>query len=175
VTPPAVRHAIWATLVRLAREDGEPWRLVAVWMMAPGLRRMCRRCRSYTPSIDLRELQAEAVAGFLEALHKAEAGRVQLGQELWRVTSRHLHRFRARMIHERPVANVELTAQQHGRSDGLHVIVRLTSYLRDASYAEENARARIAALGGRAVPTTAVVVETLDSGWLVEIEVIAAG
>ncbi|HEY3002476.1 MAG TPA: RidA family protein [Kribbellaceae bacterium] len=53
-------------------------------------------------------------------------------------------------------------------------IVRLTSYLRDASYAEENAKARTAALGGRAVPTTAVVVQTLDSQWLVEIEVVAA-
>lgn len=50
-------------------------------------------------------------------------------------------------------------------------IVRLTSYLRDASYA----RARVAALGGRVVPTTAIVVQTLDSAWLVELEVIAAG
>ena len=54
-------------------------------------------------------------------------------------------------------------------------IVRLTSYLRDASYAEANAAARVAALGGRVVPTTAVVVQTLDTDWLVEIEVIAAG
>jgi 2-iminobutanoate/2-iminopropanoate deaminase len=54
-------------------------------------------------------------------------------------------------------------------------IVRLTSYLRDASYAEANATARAAALGGRAVPTTAIVAETLVSDWLVEIEVIAAG
>jgi enamine deaminase RidA (YjgF/YER057c/UK114 family) len=53
-------------------------------------------------------------------------------------------------------------------------VVRVTSYLRDASYAEANARARVAVLGGRAVPTTAVVVETLDPGWLIEIEVIAA-
>jgi 2-iminobutanoate/2-iminopropanoate deaminase len=30
-------------------------------------------------------------------------------------------------------------------------------------------------LDGRVIPTTAVVVETLDSEWLVEIEVIAAG
>jgi enamine deaminase RidA (YjgF/YER057c/UK114 family) len=37
-------------------------------------------------------------------------------------------------------------------------IVRLTSYLRDASYAEANAAARLAALGERRVPTTAVVV-----------------
>ncbi|WP_052669996.1 Rid family hydrolase [Nitriliruptor alkaliphilus] len=54
-------------------------------------------------------------------------------------------------------------------------IVRLTSYLRDSSYAEANAAARVAALDGRVVPTTAVVAETLVSDWLVEIEVIAAG
>ena len=53
-------------------------------------------------------------------------------------------------------------------------IVRLTSYLRDASYAEANAAARMAALGGRAVPTTAIVAMTLVDDWLVEIEVIAA-
>ncbi len=54
-------------------------------------------------------------------------------------------------------------------------IVRLTSYLRDPAYAEANAAARTAALGGRPVPTTAIVATTLASDWLVEIEVIAAG
>ncbi|ADD42069.1 RidA family protein [Stackebrandtia nassauensis] len=53
-------------------------------------------------------------------------------------------------------------------------IVRLTSYLRDPAYAEANAAARVAALGDRRVPTTAIVATTLDSDWLVEIEVIAA-
>ena len=53
-------------------------------------------------------------------------------------------------------------------------VVRVTSYLRDASYADANARARVAALGGRAVPTTAIVAQTLIDDWLVEIEVIAA-
>ena len=53
-------------------------------------------------------------------------------------------------------------------------IVRVTSYLRDASYAGPNAVARVAALGGRFVPTTAIVAETLSADWLVEIEVIAA-
>ncbi|GIJ47476.1 enamine deaminase RidA [Virgisporangium aliadipatigenens] len=52
-------------------------------------------------------------------------------------------------------------------------IVRLTSYLRDASYAEANAAARVAALGGRVVPTTAIVAQTLSDDWLVEIEAIA--
>lgn len=53
-------------------------------------------------------------------------------------------------------------------------IVRVTSYLRSADYAEENSAARLAALGGRRVPTTAIVVGTLSERWLVEIEVIAA-
>lgn len=53
-------------------------------------------------------------------------------------------------------------------------IVRLTSYLRDASFAEANQDARVAALGARRVPTTAIVVETLREDWLVEIEIIAA-
>lgn len=53
-------------------------------------------------------------------------------------------------------------------------IVRLTSYLRHPAYAEANAAARTAALGGRLIPTTAIVAQTLVSDWLVEIEVIAA-
>ncbi|OWJ62751.1 RidA family protein [Inquilinus limosus] len=54
-------------------------------------------------------------------------------------------------------------------------IVRITSYLRDASYADANQLARIAALDGHVVPTTALVAQTLSPDWLVEIEVIAAG
>ncbi|MGO7037806.1 RidA family protein [Rhizobium acaciae] len=54
-------------------------------------------------------------------------------------------------------------------------IVRLTSYLRDGAFVEANQNARLQALGGRAVPTTAIIVETLRDDWLVEIEIIAAG
>jgi len=53
-------------------------------------------------------------------------------------------------------------------------VVRVTSYLRDGSYAGANARARVAALDGRIVPTTAIVVGTLSDDWLVELEVVAA-
>jgi enamine deaminase RidA (YjgF/YER057c/UK114 family) len=54
-------------------------------------------------------------------------------------------------------------------------IVRLTSYLRDSSYAEASALARIRALGDRRIPTTAIVVQTLEPAWLVELEIVAAG
>jgi 2-iminobutanoate/2-iminopropanoate deaminase len=57
---------------------------------------------------------------------------------------------------------------------GVDSIVRLTSYLRDAAFAEANQEARLAALGGRTIPTTAIVVQTLREDWLVEIEVVAA-
>ncbi|MEO3428509.1 RidA family protein [Pelagibius sp. CAU 1746] len=53
-------------------------------------------------------------------------------------------------------------------------IVRVTSYLRNSAFVGENQEARVAALGDRRVPTTAIVVETLKEDWLVEIEVIAA-
>lgn len=53
-------------------------------------------------------------------------------------------------------------------------VVRVTSYLRDRDFAKANAAARVAALGARRVPTTALVAQTLESDWLVEIEVIAA-
>ncbi|QIO53650.1 RidA family protein [Rhizobium leguminosarum bv. trifolii] len=54
-------------------------------------------------------------------------------------------------------------------------IVRLTSYLSDGAFVEANQNARLRALGGRAVPTRAIIVETLRDDWLVEIEIIAAG
>ncbi|ATU90494.1 RidA family protein [Phyllobacterium zundukense] len=53
-------------------------------------------------------------------------------------------------------------------------IVRVTSYLRDAAFATENQNARVAALQGNIVPTTAIVVQTLSAEWLVELEIIAA-
>ncbi len=52
-------------------------------------------------------------------------------------------------------------------------IIRVTSYLTDAAHAEKNQNARLKALGERRVPTTAIVVQTLDPRWLVEIEIIA--
>ena len=53
-------------------------------------------------------------------------------------------------------------------------IVRVTSYLTDAAYAEANQNAREVALGHRPVATTAVIVGTLNSDWLLKVEAIAA-
>lgn len=53
-------------------------------------------------------------------------------------------------------------------------IVRVTSYLRDPAYVRANQDARLAALNGHVVPTTALVVQTLVEDWLVELEIVAA-
>ncbi|UES40992.1 RidA family protein [Roseibium aggregatum] len=53
-------------------------------------------------------------------------------------------------------------------------IVRVTSYLSDPGHAEKNQAARLEALGARRVPTTAIVVRTLTSEWMIEIEIVAA-
>jgi 2-iminobutanoate/2-iminopropanoate deaminase len=53
-------------------------------------------------------------------------------------------------------------------------VTQVRSYLRDPSYAEANARARMRALEGRRVATTSVVAGTLEREWLVEIEIAAA-
>ncbi len=53
-------------------------------------------------------------------------------------------------------------------------IVRLTTYLSDRAYAEKNTQARMRALNGRVVPTTAIICDLYDPSWLIEVEVIAA-
>ncbi|WP_299476363.1 RidA family protein [uncultured Roseibium sp.] len=53
-------------------------------------------------------------------------------------------------------------------------VVRVTSYLRHRDYMTANQDARVSALGGRVVPCTTIVAETLSEDWLVEVEVIAA-
>jgi 2-iminobutanoate/2-iminopropanoate deaminase len=51
--------------------------------------------------------------------------------------------------------------------------MRQTSYLQKPSFAEKNQDAHVMALGGRRIPTTTIVVQTLSKDWLVEIEIIA--
>lgn len=69
-------------------------------------------------------------------------------------------------------ANIKRILAEAGMS--AENVVRVTSYLRESVFADENQDARIAALGDRRVPTTAIVVETLKNDWMVEIEVVAA-
>lgn len=53
-------------------------------------------------------------------------------------------------------------------------LVKVTIFLADRRYADENRRAREAALGGRAVALTVIIADIFDPAWLLEIEAVAA-
>jgi len=69
--------------------------------------------------------------------------------------------------------NIGLILRSAGMSEDN--IVQIRSYLSDAAFADVNAAHRIAAMKGRAVAVTTLVTGLLESAWLVEIEVLAAG
>ena len=106
--PARTRDAIWPLVVQHAREKKDPWEIVAVWMMIPGLRKICWRHYRHHPPLDLAELETEAVDAFLEALATADINRPELGSWLWWTTYRSVQRVVSRLRHETPTADVEL-------------------------------------------------------------------
>lgn len=69
-------------------------------------------------------------------------------------------------------ANVfaQLRAADMGPDD----LVKVTIFLSDRRFAEENRKAREEALGGRRVALTVVIADIFDPAWLLEIEAVAA-
>ena len=116
------RDAIWSQLVRLAAEKHDPWTLAAVWTMAPGLRRLCHRCRRHSRIMEPAELEAEAVAGFVTALRIADPEHPDLGTWLWWATYRHVQQAATQRRREIPVADIELVdaATATGAGHGAH-------------------------------------------------------
>ncbi|EFC85800.1 hypothetical protein [Parafrankia sp. EUN1f] len=106
--PSEVRDSIWSRLLRTSREKRDPWDVVTIWMMAPGLRRICWNCRRFGFVADLAELEAEAVSAFLVTARSADPDRPELGAWLWSATYRHVRRAVPRPRCETPTADIEL-------------------------------------------------------------------
>jgi hypothetical protein len=117
--------AIWSQLVRRATGAGEPWQLALIWVMTPGLRRVCRRCRRYA-TLDARELEAVAVAGLIDAVHATEPDRPGLGGWLWWTTYRRVRRDCVRNIEESPTDDLDRAATRAGRRTAEAVPVALS-------------------------------------------------
>lgn len=67
-----------------------------------------------------------------------------------------------------------LFAQLAAAGMGPDNLVKVTIFLSDRRFAEENRKAREAALGGRRVALTVIVTGIFDPAWLLEIEAVAA-
>ena len=69
-------------------------------------------------------------------------------------------------------ANVERALAEHGMN--LSHLVKVTTYLSDRRFAEQNAAVRVELLGGHKPALTVVIAGIYDASWLLEIEAIAA-
>ena len=67
-----------------------------------------------------------------------------------------------------------LEAQLHAAGMSLDNLVKVTIFLSDRKYSDENRAVRKAVLGSRKVALTAIITGIFDSAWLLEIEAVAA-
>lgn len=79
--PRTVRDAVWRVLVTKAREDGPQWRLVAVGMALPGLRRVADVFAGNWRG-DVGDRDSELLAGFLERLQTIDLDRPRIAGKL---------------------------------------------------------------------------------------------
>lgn len=69
-------------------------------------------------------------------------------------------------------ANIEAQLPAAGMS--LDNLVKVTTFLSDRRYAQENRRVRLDVLAGRQPALTVIITGIFDEAWLVEIEAVAA-
>jgi len=67
-----------------------------------------------------------------------------------------------------------IAAQLSAAQMAVNAIVKVTTYLSDRGYADENAAIRREVLGAHAPALTVIIAGIYDPAWLLEIEVIAA-
>ena len=70
-TSPQIRDAVWRELVVRARRDGPAWRVAAVGMAMPGLRRQAGMLAAGWHG-DTHDLDAELLVGFMECLARVD-------------------------------------------------------------------------------------------------------
>jgi hypothetical protein len=70
-TSPSVRDAVWRELVVRARRDGPAWRVAAVGMAVPGLRRQAGLLAAGWHG-DTHDLDSELLVGFMECLARVD-------------------------------------------------------------------------------------------------------
>ncbi len=80
-TPRPVRDAVWRVLVVKARQDGPTWRLIAVGMAVPGLRRVATLFAGNWRG-EVADRDAELLAGFLDRLYTVDLDRPRVAGRL---------------------------------------------------------------------------------------------
>ncbi|MEU2063185.1 hypothetical protein [Streptomyces sp. NPDC013455] len=139
--PDAVRAALWHRIAVLSREDtgGEGWRLGAVWLALPGLRRHAATI-VHRFGTDRDDVEAEMLTAFLEALRTIEPHTPDPGSVLLRSACSRAWEAARRARPERAVEDIQCTADARpgrgalwqaefdgrDRPDGLAATVRIS-------------------------------------------------
>lgn len=102
-----LKDKVWAHLVRLTRLQEDPWTIVAIGMMIPGLRRIAAKFGPCFPG-DQRDLEQEIFAAFLIALKRADPNQCGLPTHLYGRTMRHVHKaWRSELRQTRKTVDVD--------------------------------------------------------------------
>ncbi|MEU5834159.1 hypothetical protein ABZ820_10850 [Streptomyces diacarni] len=86
------RAQIWREVAGRALESGDPWRLVAVGMSVPALRRMLRR-QHIPRHLERAEVEQTALAAVATALPQLTAGHIEPHRVLFNAADRDVHRL----------------------------------------------------------------------------------
>ena len=123
--PYPTRDRVLNTVLHLARNEGEPWLLVLVGLLLPGLRRSARALLLANPGLAA-DLEAELFTGLLTAIRTGPAVRARPGAELIWAARRAADRLREAEHAERGVAGLgELPpAPSHPGGHPDHVLSR---------------------------------------------------
>ncbi|AYN38572.1 hypothetical protein D9753_06150 [Streptomyces dangxiongensis] len=139
--PPTVRTALWYQVVALSREDtaGNGWRLGAVWLALPGLRRHASTIvRRFGTDRD--DVEAEMLTAYLETLRTVEPSTPDPGSVLLRAACSSAWNAAKQARPEKTVEDIQSTVDSRDgrgalwqaefdgpdRPDGLGATLRIT-------------------------------------------------
>ncbi|MEV7212322.1 hypothetical protein AB0O31_04435 [Kitasatospora cineracea] len=111
---------VWARAIRLAQRSQRPegeWSTYLVWLFSPVLRRAVRKV-SGRLGADRRDIEAEAVAGLLEAVPDADPDHPEASRRLARRAAGRAWDAAKSAWPERPNGDVPAIADRHALHDG---------------------------------------------------------
>ncbi|KAB2375401.1 hypothetical protein [Actinomadura montaniterrae] len=106
---------VWRKIVQRARGGDEQWKLAAIWLLLPALRKISRHYGGW--GADSGDVASEAVTAFFEELQKVDAAQARIGASLWWAARRRAAQVRLQRSREVPSEELALNAARQELGD----------------------------------------------------------